>query len=210
MALFSAASGAATSELVTVGYEGYEAKISQESSTRTKVTISRENNEGRDDPFTWADFISSLQADAPAVRKLLTTVLRERVPFDAFFWECPPVTWASARARRFEFVAIDAPHLRHISADTEPFAEFIDKLQGQAIATSFLNLGRDSMLVAPAQASADVETYKHISAFVRKAPEEQIDFFWRELGRAIEQRFKTVSPKTTVWVSTEGSGVYWL
>lgn len=73
--------------------------------------------------------------------------------FDAIFWECPPVTKTEFDTKTFEFVIINAPRLAHIEADIRPFKDhFItdSKIECERMrVTSFLNLGRDSLLVVP-------------------------------------------------------------
>src|SRR5262245_21926518 len=53
-------------------------------------------------------------------RAFFITLLTE-APFDAYFWECPPVTDATA-ARTFEFVLVDSPQLARVPPDARAFA----------------------------------------------------------------------------------------
>mmetsp|Transcript_61699 Transcript_61699/g.191695 ORF Transcript_61699/g.191695 Transcript_61699/m.191695 type:complete len:228 (-) Transcript_61699:63-746(-) len=159
--------------------------------------------------LTWADVISGLCSEAPELRDLLSELLR-RMPFEAFYWECPPVSRSTAAARPFEFVCADAPHLSRAGADPVPFSEHLAGLSGQPVAKAFLNLGGDSVLVAPAWAADDAEVYAHVAAFFRQAASAQHHAQWRELGAALQQRLQDQGPTDTVWVSTEGSGVSWL
>src|SRR5262245_10529269 len=41
-------------------------------------------------------------------------------PFDAFLWECPPVS-ATTADRSYEFVLVDCPPLATLPAEMEPF-----------------------------------------------------------------------------------------
>lgn len=68
--------------------------------------------------LSWAEAVSALTAEAPGFRALLSRVLRES-PFPAFFWECPPVSAATAAQRSFEFVLLDAPGLEQFRAEGE-------------------------------------------------------------------------------------------
>ena len=78
---------------------------------------------------------------------------------------------------------------------------------------SFLNLGKDALLVVPRAMHKEkvvaVDTYAHLAAFVRHAPAQQVDEFWKVLGESIAKRLDVVSPKK-MWVSTSGLGVSWL
>jgi hypothetical protein len=125
-------------------------------------------------------------------------------PFDAYFWECTPVTDATA-ACMFEFVLVDSPQLARVPPDARAFAaqfEAGDTTDGIA---TFWNLGRDALLVAPCP-RAPLDAYPHIAAFVRTAPVEQQHALWRAVGAAVEQCLSSAP----VWLSTSGLGVYWL
>jgi len=159
--------------------------------------------------LTWQEALTGLSAKSPSFRQLLSKTMQE-LPFDAFFWECPPVSEATCGKRLFEFVALRAPRLAVVEADAAPFAEHLNHCRGQPVSKAFLNLGGDSMLVAPAQALKDAQVYAHIASFFRRAPPQQLDEQWLTLGRAIIERLREVGPYTNVWVNTEGTGVHWL
>src|SRR5262245_60343149 len=69
-------------------------------------------------------------------------------PFDAYFWECPPVTDATV-ARMFEFVLVDSPQLARVPADARAFAAQFEAGDAADGIATFWNLGRDALLVAP-------------------------------------------------------------
>jgi len=186
------------------GAEGLNATVARQPAGHVLVTVYKERAQ-----LTWASAIDLLQAEEPALRDLLSEVLA-RLPFDAYFWECPPVSRSTAGERLFSFVALRAPHLASIGADDGPFEEHLAQLRGQPVAKTFPNLGGDSWLVAPAEASDDMQTYAHVANFFRRAPPAQRDAQWRELGEAVRRRLEASPPDRNVWVSTEGSGVYWL
>mmetsp|Transcript_168501 Transcript_168501/g.541516 ORF Transcript_168501/g.541516 Transcript_168501/m.541516 type:complete len:256 (+) Transcript_168501:128-895(+) len=198
---------------VIVGDDGLEAQIVSSASRQRhiRVQVCKTTPEEGAAPvqLSWQDTIDGLRGESPAMRSLLSRALRE-MPFEAFFWECPPVSRSTAEGRLFEFVVLPAPHLEAIHADPGPFAEHLDGLRGQAVSQAFANLGGDSTLVSPAQASEDIEAYTHVANFFRRAPPAQQDQQWRELGQALAQRLAHSPPGTNTWVSTEGSGVYWL
>merc|ERR1712054_39837 len=194
---------------VVIGSEDLEAQMWRETGGHVKVVIRRMDEEAEPQQLTWQDALDGLSSDSPAFRELLSETLQE-LPFDAFFWECPPVSLATLGTRLFEFVALDAPRLARVQADQVSFKEHLNRYRGQRVSKAFLNLGGDAMLVAPAAAVKDVQAYAHIASFFRQAPPEQLDQQWLTLGSALERRLREVGPRRNVWVSTDGTGVYWL
>lgn len=140
-------------------------------------------------------------------RAFLAEVLRE-APMEAFFWEVAPVT-VGTLGRPFECVLVqDGGALRRQRANLAAFREHFDSRPGEQVVT-FPNLGGDAVLVAPAPTpgvTCDDSCYAHLAKFLRGAPREQVDEFWRRAGEAMVAR---VSEKP-VWLSTAGLGVPWL
>jgi hypothetical protein len=122
-------------------------------------------------------------------------------PFEAYFWETPPVTQATA-ARAFEFVLVDSPGLAGLVPDPSAFAGHFTP--SQAVAT-FANLGGDAWLVAPAPQGPPA-AYAHLAAFARQAPMSQQHALWQAIGAAVTQRLSSAP----LWLSTSGLGVAWL
>ena len=54
-----------------------------------------------------------------------------------------------------------------------------------------------------------IDTFAHLANFMRTGKEEQIHDFWIEVGKQMEKRVKEQGDKK-VWMSTAGTGVYWL
>lgn len=154
-------------------------------------------------PLTWQAVLSGWQHDSEL--RSLTTTLLAQVPYPAYFWEMPPLTPVSQH-QPWECVVVNAPTLATVTATPKPFAAQLGR-SGDTIC-QFPNLGGDALLVVPAQAGP-ISAYPHLAAFVRNAPESQIDALWQVLGYAIEQRLETAS-EMPLWVSTSGLGVYWL
>ncbi len=125
------------------------------------------------------------------------------LPFEAMYWETPPVTRATF-SRPFECVIGNHSYLAGASPQRNVFSQYFKNSQGSRVVT-FLNLGRDATLVAPCPLVAD-GAYAHLMSFVRKAPKLQQDDFWKEVGRAVLQRLGN----HPLWLNTEGSGVHWL
>eukprot|EP00435_Cladocopium_sp_Y103_P065889 s43_g28.t1 len=129
-------------------------------------------------------------------------------------WECAPLTGVTAERRPFEFIIMEASHLEHPPPDAGPkdkesFSAYLSDVEGQPVAKAFTNLGGDSTLVSPAQATKNAEDYKHIGNFFRHAPSEQHHALWKTLVEQLKQRLAQ-QRQASYWVSTEGSGVAWL
>lgn len=140
-------------------------------------------------------------AESPEFRAVFIDALRQ-APFDAFFWETPPV-WRSTTGRPFEFVLEDSPALARRAADPAAFArEFAATHARTAV---FQNLGGDAVLVAPCPGTAD-NVCAHLAAFARGAPAAQAHDFWRTVGATLEAYLGD----RPIWLSTSGLGVAWL
>lgn len=122
-------------------------------------------------------------------------------PFDAYAWECPPVT-ANTLSRGFDCVFVASPLLARMPADSQAFAEHFRP--DRSVAT-FANLGGDAVLVAPSPADGG-DNYSHLASFVATAPASQQDALWKAVGEACNRRIGT----KPVWISTAGLGVGWL
>jgi len=196
--------------VVISGSGGLEAEIRQEPAGHVKVVIRKAGKQAEAHQLTWQDVLKGLSAKSPSLRALLSKTLQE-IPFDAFFWECPPVSFATRGTRPFEFVALR----RHgdagvLEADETAFSQHLNPHRGKPMSKAFPNLGGDCMLIVPVPALKDVQAYAHIASFFRGAPPKQLDQQWLTLGRALNKRLREVGPYTNVWLSTEGTGVHWL
>jgi len=207
-----ATSPTGTDTTVVLGSDGYRALLTRPARNYVHVVLTHPHsgvNGAEEHRLTWHDVLSGLIGDASSIRNLLSDILRT-MPFEAFYWECIPVSRSSSKTRFFEFVVIDAPHLAVVEADYAPFAEHLDAFRGRAVARQFRNLGGNSVLVAPAALSGiSPQAYAHVANFFRITGTEQQNALWREVGYALQGRLEEVQP-SNIWVSTEGSGVYWL
>ncbi len=149
-------------------------------------------------PFTTIQIMQKWQNDRP-FRTFFIGLLAD-APFDAYFWETPPVTQESLQ-RPFEFVLVDAPQLAQVQATPHAFANYFN---ADPI-VEFANLGGDAHLIAPCPQTA-VTVYPHLAAFSRLAPIAQQHQFWQRVGTAVSNHVG----KRPLWVSTSGLGVYWL
>lgn len=149
-------------------------------------------------PIAYGEAMAALGRDR-ARRAFLTGALAA-APFDAFYWETPPVT-IETLDRPLEMALVDAPPLARTEADPSAFA---DRFDGEPVVT-FPNLGGDAVLVVPAPLGPEA-CYAHLAAFVRRAPEAQTDALWSSVARAVLERVSGAP----LWLSTAGLGVPWL
>jgi hypothetical protein len=163
--------------------------------------IRRMTLERNGSPATYAQVIHGWKSD-PEFRAFYISLLAD-APFEAMFWEAPPVTRSSPE-QPYEFVLVNSPALATATPDTAAFAAAFSVSNDGSVVT-FENLGGDALLVAPCPAGPAC-VYPHLAAFVRGAPEAQRHELFITLANAIERR---ISDKP-LWVSTSGLGVYWL
>ena len=123
-------------------------------------------------------------------------------PFDACFWETPPVTRQGV-GQTFECVLVDAPALAGVKADAGTFSRYFPHSEDGV--AGFPNLGRDAWLVAPCP-RGPLHVYAHLAVFARGAPSEQQQAFWKGVGDAVRDRLGD----RPLWLSTSGLGVFWL
>jgi hypothetical protein len=136
-------------------------------------------------------------------RSFYISILKDS-PFDAFFWEHPPLTESNLR-QAYEFVLVNSPQLSSVRADPKPFSrEFHSQAYSQSI-IRFENLGGDAELVVPRPLAAE-SFYSHFANFLRNAPQEQA----HQLFVILAETMKNKIGHEPIWISTSGLGVYWL
>ncbi|MCR6641117.1 MAG: hypothetical protein NVV82_19515 [Sporocytophaga sp.] len=121
--------------------------------------------------------------------------------YEAYFWEVRPIS-IDTTSQQFEFVIVNAPSLSKINADNAPFIKYFNQ---DKYVTSFFNLNKDARLIVPI-GTENSSRYSHIANFVRYAPFEQVEIFWKKVGEEIHNSIEGVEK----WVSTSGLGVHWL
>ena len=144
--------------------------------------------------------VMSLWKDDEAFRAFWNECLRA-VPFDAYCWECPPVTTQNS-ARAFECVFVSSPLLAEAPPDAEAFAEHFR--EGCKVVT-FESLGKDALLVAPCPGGQGAN-FAHLARFVASASKEQSAAFWQCVGESMVDRLGA----RPTWLSTAGLGISWL
>lgn len=155
----------------------------------------------RDDKqVTYLDAIELWQQDI-SFRAFFISLLAD-TPMPAYFWETPPVTTATVE-QAFEFVLIDSPKLANIEPDPSDFQQHFESTTKEVV--TFLNLGKDALLVVPCPIT-DIPESTHLANFVREAPKSQQHFLWKTVGKYLQKRVS----RQPIWVSTSGLGVHWL
>jgi hypothetical protein len=151
--------------------------------------------------ITWKRFIQLTKSGDPA----FVVSLRDgflSTGFKAVFFNCPPLSQLTMD-KDFEAAVLSARSLERIKADQWTFA---GKFKGHDMVSSFQNLGGDALLISPTpRKDQDIEIYSSLGPFIRSAPIEQQIEFWKATGVGLE----TLVKERTVWLNTEGSGVYW-
>lgn len=149
--------------------------------------------------LSWSEVVGAWQS-TPEFADWFTGLLTD-APFEAFFWETPPLTswdWNTP----FQCVLVDSPALAGIRPEPGAFANHFTSASAVA---SFENLGGDAYLIAPCPDS-EGEGYPHLASFLRTAPRATIRSLWRAVGVALDMRVGT----RALWCSTSGLGIHWL
>lgn len=160
--------------------------------------VERLRFEGEAGALSWADCLRGWRTEATF--RARSGQALAALPFEAFRWECPPLT-AGNLEQPFECVLIDAPELLR-EADGSDFAEHFE---ASAPVLRFANLGGDAELVVP-RPMAEPAAYPHLGAFLRRAPAAQRDALWQAVAAAVDDCLGAAP----VWLSTAGDGVPWL
>jgi len=153
----------------------------------------------QNEPISQVDFLNNL-ASSLAFRSFYNHILKNN-PFSGFYWENPPFNKASL-LEPYEFVLIRSSFFKQKSPDVQSFKSYFDAAKPIVI---FKNLGKDATLVVPTPQS-DASKYIHLGKFVRKAPNNQIDAFWKEIGTTVLELMN----EKRIWLNTDGTGVFWL
>lgn len=134
-------------------------------------------------------------------RTFYTNILTNN-PFEAFFWEHPPID-TSYLHQSYEFVLVKSNALATLHQAQR--GAFREHFKANQLVVCFDNLRKDASLIVPTPLAAD-QVYIHLAAFVRQAPKEQLDAFWKVLG----QQYLANISMDKKWLSTSGLGVHWL
>ena len=153
-------------------------------------------------------------ASDPAASHGITDIIRNS-PFQAVFFETKGCHDSNWQTKHFEFVLVDAPHLRPFaesSPDPLAFAEYMTaSCCNSSEGCAFPNMSGDAQLIAPcaADASHNHVAYSHLAAFCRQAPASQVSRVWQLAAKEYQDRVNNSRSKS-VWLSTSGMGIAWL
>ena len=216
----SSAAASVSAVRYTLVEEGHEEDSSKRAFQKYRVLLTN-----TDQPITvqrWAELMmsSSSQAlDNNAVLAGLVQTIRD-APYDAVFFETPPVVALTAASQPFEFVLVDAPRLHAATlerADPHTFAAHFAADQHHSEsnpwAVAFDNLSGDARLIAPRPPPTKDKSrryYAHLASFCRQAPDERIAAVWRLAAQEYLDRIFQAAAASPVWFSTSGLGVAWL
>lgn len=176
----------------------YSAKT--ESTQSNNVTRYQINNSER--VVSYRDVIE-LWCNDDSFRKFYTDLLAAS-PYSAFRWETPVLTNDTVD-NPFEFVLLDTPGFATRSTDSHSFKNFFTDDDADQGVVCFQNLSGDATLVVPSPRT-DHGAYGHLAAFIRNAPQTQVDALWQVVGQTAKEK---ISDKP-FWLSTAGGGVAWL
>lgn len=157
----------------------------------------------------WATILAAANDDDPAIVLLNKAIASS--PYQAVFFETPPVVGDSALSQQFQFVLVDAPQLHNAASenpDANTFATHMQTVDSEN-GVVFSNLGRDAILIAPKPLAEGKKCYSHLAPFVRTAPAGQVAAVWKMAAQAYLEHFSQRKQKP-VWFSTSGLGIYWL
>ena len=176
-------------------------------------TLSREKNgqlsvEKFTSNIKFTTFLEELQHKSTISEEFFTKL--KSSAFQSYFFETPSVTRDSLDKKDFEFVLVSAPALDDITADISAFSEYFDCDPQEKTVTSFLNLGGDARLVVPCPEDlvGEHQHYSSLAPFMRGADHDQVLEFWSQSANIALDQARNSQEK--LWLSTSGTGVYWL
>jgi len=152
--------------------------------------------------LAWREVFAMWRSDAPFCSFFSASLAA--TPFEAFFWETPPLT-VHGLALPFECVVVSAPTLARQQADPTYFATQLGAKGGRDVVV-FRNLGGDADLVVPCDMGTGAD-YAHLAVFLRTASPAQMQAIWRAV---VETAETWLARGDRLWVSTAGLGVTWV
>lgn len=152
--------------------------------------------------LSYSDVIGRWRKDQ-TFRSFFNQVLAA-APFPAFRWETPCLT-TNNQQRDFEFVLLNAERFAGRRTDTKTFKQKFSDDDVNFGVVNFSNISGDATMVVPSPRT-EKDAYGHLAAFVREAPEQQVDALWRVVGDVVQMNLCD----KPVWLNTAGGGVAWL
>jgi len=151
--------------------------------------------------------VITLWQESKAFCTFYNQILRE-VPFYSFFWENKPISQQNME-QTYEFVVKKTTAFNGKRPNKKAFQEHFkadcESNCSNCHIVRFDNLGKDAKLIVPCPID-ESDCYTHLATFIRNAPSEQINCFWKAIGESLENQIG----QKPVWLSTSGLGVCWL
>ncbi len=197
--------------LVSMATEGSKSggiRYEKEAQQNGKVLLFRDFKRDDNTLLTFKDFIVGIRNRDVELLKAIEHILSSENDFQSYFFECPPVSNSDYESTLFEFVLVKTDFLHTMEPDVGAFQQHFKCAERSA--TTFPNLGRDAILIAPCPPPKNEEhrIYGHLAAFMKGVSFEEKEELWRQVGEAFEESLsKTTGP---VWLSTSGAGIAWL
>lgn len=165
-----------------------------------RVTRYRISSDGL--PVTYSTVLELWRSESD-FRNFFTTLLADS-PFSAYRWETPAIAQSTVD-RPFEFVLINSPGFCARQTDATTYAQYFTDDDADSGVVAFTNLRGDATLVVPSPRASDT-AYGHLAAFIRDAPQSQVDSIWRIISTQVQSQLAA----KPIWISTAGGGVAWL
>ena len=153
-------------------------------------------------------------------------VILQNLPYEGYYFECPPVNSQNFDQKSFEFVIVKSSTLQFRRAEKEDFKDYFTEDE-KVLAVGFENLGKDAFLIAPNPwSTSKLDIYSHLGSFMKKGSKgnfsiffiikpyissitEQLKGFWKLASKIFLEEIKRKASKN-IWLSTAGDGVAWL
>ena len=171
--------------------------VHEEAGRVVKYRVTRDGS-----PLTYANVLALWCTDF-TFREYFTSLLAAS-SFAAYRWETPALNTGTVD-NDFEFVLINSPSFCTRKTDAATYKKYFTNKGKNCGIVTFANLGGDATLIVPSPRT-DVNAYGDLAVFLRQAPAEQHDAFWKAIGDTLKFMLSTNS----IWVSTAGGGVAWL
>ena len=142
-------------------------------------------------PLSYSDALEKLESDA-TFRQILHSAFKE-CQHPCYIWETVPVQQSTLHQTEFKIALIKA---NETGASTRN-STLMEFCRSEKTSIVKLNLSSNEMHVGP---NLHKKCYKHISEFMRKAPEHIVDEFWIEVSRNVRGVLKEL-PRDYVCVS---------
>jgi len=127
-----------------------------------------------------------------------------RSGWDQYYFESVPVS-QSTQNKDYEFVLVKSLSLdRPATPNT-----FQSHFTNQCLSVQFLSLGGDTTLISPCPPqSGSLQTYVHLSPFVKNAPVAKVKDALKRVTGAMQDKLSQTT--SNWWFSTAGGAVAWL